>query len=171
MPERRAFLIFLPVVLLVWAGLIYRERQQLEAEKREFESNRMLWEGSNLSNYEFSIRHFAAWIAPPPMRIVVRDGTVTSAALLCLPPHTEDWCKSWAENWKEQYGPDRIINHAQSISQLYELVASKSMNDPNARIHLKFDSHYGYLTRFGIDNPEIADDEFGFEVFAFKVTQ
>lgn len=171
MSERRAFLAFLFVVLLVWAGLIHRDREQLQIEKRQFESNQALWEASNLSNYDFSIRHFAAWSAPPPMRIVVIDGTVKSAVLLCLPPLTEAACKSWKDNWKEQYGPNQIINHAKSISQLYELVTSRRKSDPDARVHMVFDPTHGFPTRFSIDNPETADDEYGFEIFHFTVTQ
>src|SRR5688572_16772402 len=141
------------------------------APQDQVASSRALWDAAGISNYDFSVEHFAAWSKPPPMRIVVRDKTVESAALLCLPPATEEFCRSWQESWKKMYGPARLIDHARNITQLLDDAALRSKQDPDARVRFELDLTYGFPARFSIDNLDADDDEYGFHIFDFKVVQ
>jgi len=143
----------------------------METPQDQVASSRALWDAASISNYDFSVEHFAAWSKPPPMRIVVRSNAVESATLLCHPPTTEDFCRLWQESWKERYGPDRLIEHARSITQLLDDAALRSRQDPDARVSFELDPTYGFPARYSINNLDVADDEYGFHIFDFKVVQ
>ena len=136
-----------------------------------FAPDRTVWNSSGISDYDFSIIQFSAWSAPPPVRVVVRSQPVQSATMLCLPPGTEDFCRAWLEARKDRYGPDGLINHAKSISQLFDVIASTSQSDPKARIDLVLDPTYGFPASFRFDNPDTDDDEYGFQITDFVAHQ
>lgn len=132
---------------------------------------RALWETAGIATYEFSIEYFAAWGKPPPMRIAVSDQTVRSALLLCLPPNTEEFCRSWQDSRKGMYGPDRLMDHARSITQLLDDAAARSKQNPSARVLLEVDPTYGFPVRLSIDDLDTDDDEYGFPIFEFQPNQ
>jgi hypothetical protein len=69
------------------------------------------------------------------------------------------------------YGPDRLIVHARSITQLLDDAALRSEQDPHARVLFELDPTHGFPVRFSIDDLDSDDDEYGFHVFDFKVVQ
>ena len=126
MSERRAFLVVIGIALLVSAGLVHLDRwdkaQQLKVETRNLLKNRAIWFASDISNYNFSIVHFSAGGAPPPMRVVVTNGVVQSANLSCPFPHTQDFCRKWEASRKDIFDPEQLLQRAKTIPQLFDQV-------------------------------------------------
>ncbi len=135
--------------------------------------HRTIWEASGISSYAFAIMYYGAVPDAPPMRIVVRNGTVESATLLCRPPLTQEHCDAWLEIRKDEYGAGKLANHARTVPQLFDrMIAVRS--DPfdwDARIHAEFDRTHGYPLRFSFDNPASNDEEYAFEVSDFTIIQ
>jgi Family of unknown function (DUF6174) len=134
-------------------------------------SNLAKWNASGISNYEFSIIQYAYSPEAPPMRVVVENGAIQSATLLCL--NTENYCREWTEQWKDIYGPDKLPTYARTIPQLFELMSRIRDHpyDRDARVLAEFDPTYGFPTRFSFDNPNTSDDEYSFEISDFTVIQ
>ena len=175
MSERRAYLVVIGIVLLVCAGLVYLDRldkaQQLKVETRNLLKNRAIWFASDISNYDFSIVYFSAWGAPPPMRVVVRNGVVQSASLFCPPPHTLDFCREWEASRKDIYDPEQLLQYAKTLPQLFDQVSKSRTDNYDAQVIAEFDPRFGFPTRFSFDDPKGDDDEFRFEVSEFTVIE
>ena len=170
--ERAQFSVFLGLAVLVGSGLLYRDRHKEPPSDPTLHA-RELWSQSGVSSYAFDIIYYGAIPEAPPMRIVVRDGAVHSADLLCQPPLTEESCSAWFEMRMEEYGPGRLIKHAKTIPQLFDRmsIARAHPHDWNARIFTEFDPTYGFPERFSFDNPNGEDEEYGFEISNFTVSQ
>ena len=170
--ERSQFQIFVGLAVLVGVSLIYRDRHR-EAPPDPTLRARETWGTAGIASYAFDIRYYGAVPEAPPMRIIVRDGAVHSAELLCRPPNAKEYCRAWLELKIDEYGPDRLINHAKTIPQLFDRMstARANPNDWKARLFTEFNPTYGFPERFSFDNPHGEDEEYGFEVSNFTVSQ
>lgn len=135
--------------------------------------HRTKWQEAGISDYEFSIVHFGAVQSAPPMRVLVRDGKVQSATLSCLPSQSADNCNALEQAWLARRGGGALVDHAKTIPQIFDEIISvrAAASKQKARIQVTFDSTFGYPTRFNFDDPTGDDDEFGFQISEFKVTE
>ena len=177
MSERLAFLVVIGIALLVSAGLVHLDlwdkAQQLKVETRNLLKNRAIWFASDISNYNFSIVHFSAGGAPPPMRVVVTNGVVQSANLSCPFPHTQDFCRKWEASSEGHLRSRAAPSRAKTIPQLFDQVymSQKGSHEGRARVVAEFDPAFGFPTRFSFDDPKGEDEEWGFEISQFAIIQ
>ena len=115
---------------------------------------RALWNAWRISNYEFSYRNVI------PLRIVVRDGVVTSATLWCWPSGTESDCQKWRKLWPKASDPEWLRGRALTIPQLFDRIEQAySGNVPGTVIELEVDATYGYPVYYSFDITTAFDDE------------
>jgi hypothetical protein len=126
------------------------------------------WKAARVVSYQYSIRHSFGMNRPIAYRVIVNDGILESASLLCIYPLSEDDCRVWSSIWNEEIGLQGKVYRPMTIPQLFDYIDSYGQ-EPNTTIQVDIDPTFGYPAKFTFDIITAFDDEERFEIFDFKL--